>query len=121
MSPFAFLAALLSALLYFLAFSRPPVAVGSADGSIVMPVSSLQTLFSAGVGAAAPAGAAASVTPVAEAAATLTTRTNLRIAELPARGRPELDGTGGAEPEYRLLISATLVPGEGVEPPYSRK
>jgi hypothetical protein len=38
MSPFACLAALLRALLYFLAFSRPPVPVGSDDGSIVMPV-----------------------------------------------------------------------------------
>jgi len=90
---------LLSALLYFLAFSRPPVAVGSADGSIVMPVSSSQTLFSAGAGAAAPAGAAASVTPVAEAAATLRTRTNLRIAGLPARGRAEPDGIGSEMPE----------------------
>jgi hypothetical protein len=79
MSPLAFFAALLNAVLYFLAFSRPPVAVGSADGSIVMPVNSLQTLLWAGAGAAAPAGAAASVTPAAETAATLRTRTSLRI------------------------------------------
>ena len=45
MSPFACLAALLSALLYFLAFSLPPAPVGSDDGSIVIPVRSLHTLL----------------------------------------------------------------------------
>src|SRR3954465_2790035 len=79
MSPFACLAALLRALLYFLAFSRPPVPVGSDDGSIVMPVKSLHTLLLAGAGAAAPAGAAANASPVTETAATHRTRVNLRI------------------------------------------
>src|SRR6266480_2116280 len=79
MSPLACLAALLSAALYFLAFARPPAPVGSDEGSMVMPVNSLHTLLVAGAGAAAPAGAAANVTPVTETAATHRTRINLRI------------------------------------------
>src|SRR5436305_10745092 len=79
MSPLACLAALLSALLYFLAFSRPPAPVGSEEGSMVMPVKSLHTLLLAGAGAAAPAGAVANASPVAETAPTHRTRMNLRI------------------------------------------
>src|SRR2546430_15359206 len=122
MSPLADLAALLSALLYFLAFSRPPAPVGSDEGSMVMPVKSLHTLLVAGAGAAAPAGAAANVTPVAETAATHRTRINLRILWCSLlEDVPKDDGPGATEPEYRLLISADLVPGEGFEPPCSEE
>src|SRR3989440_8459403 len=106
MSPLACLAALLSAALYFLAFARPPAPVGSDEGSMVMPVKSLHTLLLAGAGAAAPAGAAANVTPVAETAATHRTRINLRILWYSLlEDIPKDDGPGAAEPEYRLLIS----------------
>src|SRR5437879_11923073 len=94
MSPLACLAALLSAALYFLAFARPPAPVGSDEGSMVMPVNSLHTLLVAGAGAAAPAGAAASVTPVAETAATHRTRINLRILFAPC-SRTSRRMTGG--------------------------
>src|SRR6266480_2745975 len=114
MSPLACLAALLRSLLYFLAFSRPPAPVGSDEGSMVMPVNSLHTLLLAGAGAAAPAGATANVTPVAEIAATHRTRINLRILWCSLlEDIPKDDGPAAAQPEYPLLISADVVPGEG--------
>src|SRR5438128_366256 len=109
MSPLACLAALLSALLYFLAFARPPAPVGSDEGSMVMPVKSLHTLLLAGAGGAAPAGAAASATPVTETAATQRTRINLRILWCSLlEDVPKDDVRGAVQPEYRLLISADL-------------
>src|SRR5437763_13920859 len=118
MSPLACLAALLSALLYFLAFARPPAPVGSDEGSMVMPVNSLHTLLLAGAGAAAPAGAAANVTPVAETAATHRTRINLRILWYSLlEDVPKDDGPGAAEPEYRLLISCDFGARGGIRTP----
>src|SRR5262245_3665628 len=98
MSPLDCLAALLRALLYFLAFSLPPAPVGSDEGSMVMPLKVLQTLLLVGAGAA-PAGAIASAAPVAETAATHRTRTSLRIEVLPARGHPEDGEPPVPEPE----------------------
>src|SRR5512132_4393331 len=100
MSPFAFLAALLRALLYFWGFSRPPAPVGSDEGSIVMPVSGLHTLLFVGAGAAARAGAAANARPVAETAATHRTRMNLRILwHSLLEDVHRMTGVGGMEPE----------------------
>src|SRR2546425_13334949 len=98
MSPLAFFAALLSALLYFLAFSRPPAPVGSDDGLMVMPVKSLHSLLLAGAGVATAAGTATTATPVAEIAAIQTPTMNLRILDSPG-GRPENDGRGRARLE----------------------
>src|SRR3989475_3301520 len=122
MSPLACLAALLSAALYFLAFARPPAPVGSDEGSMVMPVNSLHALLVAGAGAAAPAGAAANVTPVAETAATHRTRINLRILWYSLlEDIPKDDGPGAAEPEYRLLISRDFGARGGIRTPMLRR
>lgn len=81
--------ACLAALLYFLAFARPPAPVGSDEGSIVMPVKSLHTLLLAGAGARRRRGGCQRDSRGRERGDAQDEDQLAHCVELSARGRPE--------------------------------